>query len=72
METSEKSPWRTAQTVYVYDNKTHAFIGEFHSMTTAAKELDCDYRAIYKITHKQTTARQHHGMIFSFEPIEFD
>ncbi len=72
LESMEKSPWRKAKAVYVYDYKTHTFIGEFHSITTAAKELDCDYRAIYKLIHKQTNSHQHHGMIFSFEPIKFD
>ena len=72
LETCDRSAWRAAQTVYVYDYKTHTFIGEFHSITTAAQELDCDYRTIYKLTHNQIAARQHHGMIFSFEPIEFD
>ena len=54
--------------VFVYDAKTKEFIKEFISMNAAARELNADYRSIYKVVHGQ--ANTHHGMIFSFEPLE--
>lgn len=66
----ERKGFKKAAPVYVYDYITHEFIGEFPSMTEAARELKCDYRTIYKLTHG--IGNQHHGMIFSFTPIEFD
>lgn len=62
---------RHPREVYVYDKDTHEFIGRFDSMTVAAKELDCDYRTIYKVA-KGIVGKSHHGMIFSLEPLQFD
>lgn len=62
---------RQPREVYVYDKDTHEFIGRYDSMTVAAKELDCDYRTIYKVA-KGIVGKSHHGMIFSLEPLQFD
>lgn len=64
--------FQEGKSVYVYDYKTKDFIGYFTSATTAAKDLDCDYRTIYKMLKKEGSHRQHHGMVFSYTPIEFD
>lgn len=64
---SGKPIGRGGFTVYVYDAKTKEFIGEYPSMTAAARELNCDYRSIYKVTHGQ--GKIHHKMIFSFTPL---
>ena len=58
--------------VYVYDYKTHDFIGKFKSMTAAAKELDCDYWTIYKLVNHEIDQHQHHGKVFSDVPLQFD
>ena len=44
------------------------FIKEFISMNAAARELNADYRSIYKVVHGQ--ANTHHGMIFFFFSLE--
>lgn len=59
-----------AKRVYVYDKITHAFVGEYESLMRAAKELQGDYRSIYKVAHGE--GKSHHGMIFSLEPLQFD
>lgn len=54
--------------VYVYKAKTKEFIGEYVSITAAARELNADYRSVNKLVHGN--GKTHHGMIFSATPIE--
>lgn len=67
----EEKLGRRSQGVYVYDKETHEFIGYYESITIAARELDCDYRTIYKVANK-IVGKSHHGMLFSLEPLTFD
>lgn len=53
--------------IYVYDAKTKDFINSFPSITSAAKQLNADYRTVVKVLKKER--RQHLGMIFSYAPL---
>ena len=57
---------------YAYDAKTHEFIGEYDSAMAAARTLNADYWNIMKVAYGEKGHKTHHGMIFSFKPIEFD
>lgn len=61
------------QAVYVYDAKTKELIDIYSSSAVAAKRLDADYRTIYRILYSgKSNKLTHHGMHFSFTPLEFD
>ena len=70
-ELQKENALNNAKKVFVYDKNTHQLLGEYRSISSAAKELHCDYRTIYKIAHG-IVGRSCKGMLFSFEPLQFD
>lgn len=59
-------PIKPGKPVNAYDAETNELIGEYASITEAARELNCDYRSVYKIVNKQEGRKTHHGMTFNF------
>ena len=68
-----KNPNRHSVVTYVYDFKTHEFLGKYDSVTEAVKAFNADYRTVYRMVHQiAPIQRQHAGRIYSSEALSFD